>query len=62
MLVVGVRAVREMCGARHLGERPLLIVAASGPLLGLIVLNLAQIVTNRRLRKSVKRFNDTPPG
>ena len=31
LLVVGVRTVREMYGARHLGVRPLLS-AASGPL------------------------------
>jgi len=50
-----------MYGARHLRVRPLLSVAANCPLLGLLVLNLAQIVINRRLRKWVKRLNDTPP-
>lgn len=60
LLVVGFRTVREMYGARHLGVRSLLS-SASGSLLGLLVLNLAQIVINRRLRKWVKRLNDTPP-
>jgi hypothetical protein len=61
LLVVGVRTVRQMYSARHLGLRPLLSVAANGPLLGLSVSNLAQIVINRRLRKWAKRINDTPP-
>ncbi len=61
LLVVGVRTAREMNRARHLGDRPLPSVAASGPLLGLLVLNLAQIPINRRLRTWVKSLNDTPP-
>ena len=62
LLVVGVRSVRKLYGARHLGVRKLLNVAARGPLLSLIVLNLAQIVIGRRLSKWAKRLNDTPPG
>jgi hypothetical protein len=61
LLVVGVRTIRDMYCARHLGVRPLLS-AAGGPLLGLFVLNLAQVVINRRLRKWVKRLTETPPG
>jgi hypothetical protein len=59
LLVVGIRTGRKIYGARHLGVRPLLSVAANGPLLGLLVLNLAQIVINRRLRTWVKRLNNT---
>ena len=61
LLIVGVRTARQMYGARHLGVSPLRSVAANGPLLGLAVLNLAQIVINRRLRTWVKRLNGTPP-
>jgi hypothetical protein len=46
LLVVGLRTVRQMYKARHLGARPPLSVTANGPLLGLFVLNLAQIVIN----------------
>src|SRR5436190_18528693 len=61
LLVVGVRTVRKMHSARHLGVRPLLSAAANGPLLGLTVLNLAQIGINRRLSTWAKRINDTSP-
>jgi len=61
LLVVGVRTVREMYRTHRLGVRPVLSVAANGPLIGLSVLNLAQIFINRRLRMWVKRLNDTPP-
>jgi hypothetical protein len=40
----------------HFG-RPLLRVAASGPLLGLFVLNLADWIVTRRLRRRVKRIS-----
>ncbi|WP_344813470.1 hypothetical protein [Microlunatus aurantiacus] len=62
LLVVGVRTVREMYGARHLGLRPLVSLAANRPLLVLLVLNLAQIPLNRRLQTWVRRLNGTPPG
>ena len=62
LLVVGVRTVRGMYAARHLGGRSLLSVAANGPLLGLLVLNLAQLPINRRIRTWLRRLNDTPPG
>ena len=54
LLVAGVRAVRQMYKARHLGGRPLLGVAANGPLLGLSVLNLAHWVFFRSLVRRVK--------
>lgn len=61
LLVVGVRTVRRMHEARQLGLRPLVSAAASRPLLGLLVLNLAQIVINRRLSKWARRLNASPP-
>lgn len=61
LLVVGIRTVREMSEARHLAARPLLNIAANRPLLGLCVLNLAQIVVNRRLSRWARRMNAGPP-
>ena len=61
LLVVGVRTVREIRKTRHVGARPPLSVAANRPLLGLLAVNLAQIIINRRLRTWVKRLNATPP-
>lgn len=61
LLVVGVRTVRQMYRTRHFGVRPLLSVAASSPLLGLSVLNLAYwIFITRRLSRWVKRVIATP--
>jgi hypothetical protein len=62
LLGVGARTARQLYRARHLGVLPLLNVVANGPLVGLSVLNLAQIVIDRRLSKWAKRLNDTPPG
>lgn len=61
LLVVGVRAARQMYRVRHLGVRALLSVAANRPLLGLSALNLAYLmVTTRWLSGWVRRLNATP--
>ena len=62
LAVVGFRTIRTMYAARHLGPRPLLNIAASGPLLSLIVLNLTQFVINRQISRWARRLNAAPPG
>jgi hypothetical protein len=61
LLVVGVRTVRELYRSRQLGARQLLGIAANGPLLGLSVLSLAQIIVSRRLSRWARRMNASPP-
>lgn len=61
-LVIGIRTAKKMYQARHLGVRPVLKIAASGPVIILGVLELTRIVIDRRLATWMRRIMATPPG
>lgn len=58
-VVLAVRTVRKISRTRHLGARQVL-PAAGGPLLGLLLLPLAQVAIDRRVRTWVRSVMNNP--
>lgn len=60
--MIGIRTAKNLYRDRHLEVRPVLKIAASGPVIILGLLELTRIVIDRRLAKWMRRIMTTPPG